>query len=55
MRLSALLMAGTAAACAVAASDAQAGATLDGVKSKSFVQCGVNSSGLPGFADRRLQ
>ncbi len=50
MRLSALLMAGTAAACAVAASDAQAGATLDGVKSKGFVQCGVNSSGLPGFA-----
>jgi general L-amino acid transport system substrate-binding protein len=50
MRLSALLMAGTAAACAVAASDAQAGATLDGVKSKGFIQCGVNSSGLPGFA-----
>jgi general L-amino acid transport system substrate-binding protein len=43
-------MAGTAAACAVTASDAQAGATLDGVKSKGFIQCGVNSSGLPGFA-----
>jgi general L-amino acid transport system substrate-binding protein len=29
---------------------AQAGAVYDGVKSKGFVQCGVNVSGLPGFA-----
>lgn len=38
------------AALAVAAGTAHAGATLDGVKSKGFVQCGVNVSGLPGFA-----
>jgi general L-amino acid transport system substrate-binding protein len=50
MRFSALLLAGTAAAGIAAASDAQAGATLDGVKAKGFVQCGTNSSGLPGFA-----
>jgi general L-amino acid transport system substrate-binding protein len=50
MRFSALLMAGGAVACLAGASGAQAGATLDGVKSKDFVQCGVNSSGLPGFA-----
>ena len=30
--------------------EAQAGTVLDGVKSKGFVQCGVNVSGLPGFA-----
>ncbi len=28
---------------------AQAGATLDAVKSKGFVQCGI-SDGLPGFS-----
>ena len=50
MRLSALLLAGTAAAGLMFASDAHAGATLDNVKAKGFVQCGVNSSGLPGFA-----
>jgi general L-amino acid transport system substrate-binding protein len=50
MRLSALLLAGTAAAGFMFASDAHAGATLDNVKAKGFVQCGVNSSGLPGFA-----
>ena len=33
------------------AGGAQAGATLDDVKSKGFVQCGVNVSGLPGFAE----
>ena len=51
MRLSALLVAGTAATASVfVANAANAGATLDNVKSKGFVQCGVNSSGLPGFA-----
>ncbi len=32
-----------------AAGAAQAGATLDAVKKKGFVQCGV-SDGLPGFS-----
>jgi general L-amino acid transport system substrate-binding protein len=50
MRLSALLLAGAAAAGFMAASDAEAGATFDNVKKKAFVQCGVNVSGLPGFA-----
>jgi general L-amino acid transport system substrate-binding protein len=51
MRLSTLLLAGTTAAASVfIAAAANAGATLDNVKSKGFVQCGVNSSGLPGFA-----
>ena len=48
MRLGTLL-----AGCAIAAlgvSTAAAGPVFDGVKSKGFVQCGVNSSGLPGFA-----
>jgi general L-amino acid transport system substrate-binding protein len=43
-------MAGVAAAGLLAAGDAQAGATFDNVKQKGFVQCGVNVSGLPGFA-----
>ncbi len=47
--LSALLM-GAAAALALGGGDAQAGPVFDGVKQKGFVQCGVNSSGLPGFA-----
>lgn len=38
----------TAAAALGAVSNAQAGATLDAVKKKGFVQCGV-SDGLPGF------
>jgi general L-amino acid transport system substrate-binding protein len=50
MRLSALLLAGAAAAGFMAASDAEAGATFDNIKKKAFVQCGVNVSGLPGFA-----
>jgi general L-amino acid transport system substrate-binding protein len=50
MRQSALL-AGIAALGLLAAEEARAGATLDNVKSKGFVQCGVNVSGLPGFAE----
>ena len=50
MRYSALLLAGIAAT-GLATVEAQAGATLDNVKSKGFVQCGVNVSGLPGFAE----
>jgi general L-amino acid transport system substrate-binding protein len=38
-----------AAVLALASSSAFAGATLDAVKSKGFVQCGV-STGLPGFS-----
>jgi general L-amino acid transport system substrate-binding protein len=49
MRLFALLLAGTAGL--VGATAAQAGPVLDGVKNKGFVQCGVNGSGLPGFAE----
>ncbi|HEX6015290.1 MAG TPA: amino acid ABC transporter substrate-binding protein [Geminicoccaceae bacterium] len=51
MRLLALLLVGAAAAVTLAAPDAQAGQVLDNVKSKGFVQCGVNGSGLPGFAE----
>ena len=51
MRLSTLLLAGIASTALLAATDARAGATLDNVKSKGFVQCGVNVSGLPGFAE----
>lgn len=39
----------TAAAALGVVSNAQAGATLDAVKKKGFVQCGV-SDGLPGFS-----
>ena len=42
-----------AAISAVAATAAQAG-TLDDVKQKGFVQCGV-SQGLTGFLEPRLQ
>ena len=50
-RCSALLLGSAAVAGVLAtAPQARAGATLDGVKSKGFVQCGVNVSGLPGFA-----
>ncbi len=51
MRNTALLLAGVAAAGALASQGAQAGATVDGIKEKGFVQCGVNSVGLPGFAE----
>ena len=52
MHRSALLLGSVAVAGLLAAvsGPAHAGATLDGVKSKGFVQCGVNVSGLPGFA-----
>ena len=40
----------TAAAAALLAGTAQAGPTLDAVKGKGFVQCGV-SQGLPGFSN----
>ena len=48
MRLSGLL--GACALVALGAAAAEAGPTFDAVKSKGFVQCGVNVSGLPGFA-----
>ena len=51
MRFSALLLAGIAATGLATVQEAHAGATLDNVKSKGFVQCGVNVSGLPGFAE----
>ena len=38
-----------AAACTVLAAPSLAGPTLDGVRAKGFVQCGV-SQGLPGFS-----
>jgi general L-amino acid transport system substrate-binding protein len=38
-----------AAACTVLAAPSVAGPTLDGVRAKGFVQCGV-SQGLPGFS-----
>ncbi|MFO1067037.1 MAG: amino acid ABC transporter substrate-binding protein [Geminicoccaceae bacterium] len=50
MRLSHLAFAAAAVAVAGFAGAAQAGETLDAVKAKGFVQCGVNNSGLPGFA-----
>ncbi len=34
---------------ALGAASAEAGETFDAIKSKGFVQCGVNGSGLPGF------
>ena len=51
MQFAQLLVAGSALALAGPwAGSAQAGPTFDAVKQKGFVQCGVNSSGLPGFA-----
>jgi general L-amino acid transport system substrate-binding protein len=47
---SGLLAAAAAAMVIGAVSGAQAGATLDAVKAKGFVQCGVNT-GLPGFGN----
>ncbi|HYH40089.1 MAG TPA: amino acid ABC transporter substrate-binding protein [Azospirillum sp.] len=44
-----ILAAAAAAFTFAIAGGAQAGATLDAVKGKGFVQCGVNA-GLPGFA-----
>ena len=51
MRISALLLAGVATTGLIAVQEARAGATVDAVKAKDFVQCGVNVSGLPGFAE----
>lgn len=45
-----ILAATAAAAAMLAAASAQAGATLDSVKQKGFVQCGVNA-GLAGFSN----
>ena len=50
MRFATTLAVGTAAALALGAGTAQAGATLDAVKAKGFVQCGV-STGLAGFSN----
>jgi general L-amino acid transport system substrate-binding protein len=50
MRFATTSAAGTAAALALSVSTAQAGATLDAVKSKGFIQCGV-STGLAGFSN----
>ncbi len=51
MRLSRLAGAATViAALGFVAGAASAGETLDAVKKKGFVQCGVNGGGLPGFA-----
>jgi general L-amino acid transport system substrate-binding protein len=50
MRKNTVLLGGIAATTLALAGTAQAGPTFDNVKSKGFVQCGVNSSGLPGFA-----
>ena len=44
-----LTMASAAALVAVASTGAYAGATLDAVKSKGYLQCGV-TTGLPGFS-----
>ena len=49
MRTIAPLVAGAAAVMAFA-SQASAGSTLDAVKQKGFVQCGVAATGIPGFA-----
>lgn len=45
-----ILAAAAAVATVALAGGAQAGATLDAVKAKGFVQCGVNA-GLPGFSN----
>ena len=50
MRLATILVVGGAAALLATAGTAQAGATLDAVKKKGFVQCGV-STGLAGFSN----
>jgi general L-amino acid transport system substrate-binding protein len=50
MRVAITLALGSAAALALAVGPAQAGATLNAVKSKGFIQCGV-STGLAGFSN----
>ncbi|KAA3629292.1 MAG: amino acid ABC transporter substrate-binding protein [Proteobacteria bacterium] len=49
MKRTSIFVAAAAAAGLLAMSQAQAGATVDNVKKKGFVQCGV-STGLPGFS-----
>ena len=49
MRTIAPLVAGAATVMAFA-SQASAGSTLDAIKQKGFVQCGVAATGIPGFA-----
>lgn len=50
MRSRIMLLAGAAVAALTVATGAEAGPTFNNVKQKGFVQCGVNVSGLPGFA-----
>ena len=51
MRTMRWVLASTAfTAMAAMAASAWAGETLEAVKAKGFLQCGVNNSGLPGFA-----
>jgi len=50
MRLATTLLAGSALALAATVGSAEAGPTLDAIKSKGFVQCGV-STGLAGFSN----
>ena len=52
MKTKILAAMGTAVAIALGASAAVAGPTLNAVKQKGFVQCGVNP-GLPGFSKPR--
>ena len=50
MRIVTAFAAGAAAVVALGVGEAGAGQTFNNVKQKGFIQCGVNSSGLPGFA-----
>jgi general L-amino acid transport system substrate-binding protein len=50
MRFATTSAVATAATLALSVSTAQAGATLDAIKSKGFIQCGV-STGLAGFSN----
>jgi general L-amino acid transport system substrate-binding protein len=50
MRQAISTIAAGAAAVTLVSAHAGAGQTYDAVKQKGFVQCGVTSSGLPGFA-----
>jgi general L-amino acid transport system substrate-binding protein len=54
MKIKTILAAGAMTVAAVAAHNAQAGAVLDGIKAKGFVQCGVNT-GLPGFSSANAE
>ncbi len=49
MKMKTILAAGAMSVAAIAANNAHAGAVVDGIKAKGFVQCGVNT-GLPGFS-----